>query len=171
MGCSCFSIFLSYLSWSFSSMAEMCSFVAFISEWSFSRSDFVRGINSSYGYFKILLWWRNIVLEFSLKVICRRWIFKGESKYFIFNDYRWKLYQVIMVFFLEIYQLFLLFFITFIRWRNCSLGFALKFIFRRWMLIFDVNHFIWVSLNDNFLHLSWYFSSDYFLNGDCSKLW
>ena len=47
--------------------------------------------------------------NFFLKVICRRWMFRGESKHFIFNGYLWVISQFIMLLFLEIYTLFFLF--------------------------------------------------------------
>ena len=76
--------------------------------------------------FKYLIRWRNIVLEFSLKVIFRRWMFRVDGNHFILNRSWLKLSQSIMVFFLETYQLFFLFFRTLIRWRNMSLDFFSK---------------------------------------------
>ena len=61
-------------------------------------------------FFKTLIKWRKLSLEFSLEVICGRWIFKGESKHFILNGPWWKLSRFIMVFFLELYLFFFLFF-------------------------------------------------------------
>ena len=93
-------------------------------------------------FFKTLIRWRNLCLGFSLKVICRRWIFRGESKHFILNGSWWKLSLFIMVFFFELYQFFFLFFKTFISWRNLSLEFALKVIRRRWIFRSDSKSFI-----------------------------
>ena len=84
-----------------------------------------------------LIRWRNIVLTFSLKVIFRRRIFRVDGKHFILNGSRWKLSQWIMVLFLELYQLFFLFFKTLIIWRNLVLEFSLKVIFRRRMFRVD----------------------------------
>ena len=39
----------------------------------------------SFLFFKYLIIWRNLVLEFSLKVICRIWMFRGESNHLILN--------------------------------------------------------------------------------------
>ena len=57
-----------------------------------------------------LIRWRSIGLGFSIKVILRRWMFRFNSKQLIFNGSWWKLYQFIVVYFLELYQCFLLFF-------------------------------------------------------------
>ena len=53
-----------------------------------------------------------------------------------------KLSEFIMVFFLEIYKLFFLFFTTLIWWINLVLGFAFKVIFRRRIFRIDVKNFI-----------------------------
>ena len=68
--------------------------------------------------------------------------FRGESKNFILNDHRLKISQTIMVFFLELYQLFFLFLKTLIIWINLSLEFSLKVICRIWMFRVDGKHFI-----------------------------
>ena len=81
-------------------------------------------------FFNTLIRWRNFSLEISLKVIFRRWVFRVDGKHFILNGSRWKLSQLIMHLFLELYQLFLLFFKTLVRWRNHNLEFS------------ESNHFI-----------------------------
>ena len=93
-------------------------------------------------FFKTFIIWRNLSLEFSLKVICRRWMFRGEIKHLVFNGFWRKLYQFIMVFFLELYQSFFLFFKSFIRWRKFSWGFSLKVIFKRCKFIVYSKYFI-----------------------------
>ena len=98
-----------------------------------------------------MLSWINLSLKHSIKVICIIWMFRGESRHFILNEYWWKLSQFIMVFFLKIYQLFFLFFITFIRWRNLSLNLSLKVICRIWMFRVDGKHFI---LNESWWNFS-----------------
>ena len=92
--------------------------------------------------FKGFIILRNIVLEFSLKVIFRRWMFRVYGQHFILDGSWWKLSQFIMVFFLGIYQFFFLFLKTLIRWRNLVLEFSLKVIFRIWMFRVDGKHFI-----------------------------
>ena len=120
----------------------MCSFIAFISELSLSKADFVRGINSSSLFFKFLIIWRNLSLEFDLKVICRSWLLIGKSKHITLNGYWSKLSHLIMVLLIKRYQLFFWFFKTFLIWRNPSLEFFLKVIFRRWVFIIDGKNFI-----------------------------
>ena len=93
-------------------------------------------------FFKTLIRWRNLVLEFSLKVIWIGWMFRGNGKHLILNGSLWKLYQFIVVLLLELNQFFFLFFKTLIIWINISLGFSLKVIFRIWMFRVDGKHFI-----------------------------
>ena len=93
-------------------------------------------------FVKTLLRCRSLILDFYLKVIFRRCMFRGDSKHFTLNGYWWKISQFIMVFFLELYQFLFWFFKTFPRWRNISLEFTLKVIFRIWMFIIDGKHFI-----------------------------
>ena len=105
-------------------------------------------------FFWVFLRWRNIRLEFSLKVICRRCMFRGESEKFILNKYWWKLSQFIMVLFLELYQFFFLFLKTFIRWINISLGFSIKVICIIWMFRVDGKHLAlkgswWKNINSS----------------------
>ena len=71
--------------------------------------------------FQIFDQMKKLSLIIFLKVICRRNIFRGDIKHIIFNGSWWKLSQIIMVFFLELYQFYFLLFKTLIRWRNLSL--------------------------------------------------
>ena len=93
-------------------------------------------------FFKTLIIWINLSLLFSLKVIFRRWMFRDESKKFILNGSWWKISQFIVVFFLELYKFFFLFFKTLIRRMKFSLGFSLKKIFRRWSFRGESKHLI-----------------------------
>ena len=93
-------------------------------------------------FFKSLIRWINLSLEFSLKVIRGILIFIGESKHLILNGSQLKISQFIMVFLLELYQFFFLVFKTLIRWRKLSLEFSIKVIFRRWMFGGDSRHLI-----------------------------
>ena len=49
----------------------------------------LKSVNSSYCFSK--LWWINLGLEFGLKFILRRCMFRGESKHFIFNVLWWEM--------------------------------------------------------------------------------
>ena len=91
-------------------------------------------------FFKTLIRWRNLVLEFTFKVICRIWMFIGESKHFMLNGYWWRISQCIMIFFLELYQSFFFTPNLFIIWWSPSLEFSLKMIFRRWIFIDESKH-------------------------------
>ena len=53
--------------------------------------------------------WRNLRLEFSLKLIFRIWMFRGDSKHLILKRSIWKFSQFTMVFLLKRYQLFFFF--------------------------------------------------------------
>ena len=95
----------------------------------------------------------------------------GESKHFTFNESWWKLYQFIMVLFLKLHQFFFLIFKTLIRWRNLSLGFSLKVIFRILIFIVDTKHFI---LNGSWWKLSQFimvFFLELYQFSMFSKLW
>ena len=94
-----------------------------------------------------LIIWRNPGLEFPFKFIFRIWMFICESKHLIFSVLWWK-HVWPLLFCLKIYQLFLLFLKTLIRWITLGLGFSLKVIFRRWMLRGDSKHSI--------LNVSWW---------------
>ena len=122
--------------------------------------------------FKSLIRWRNLVLELSLKVIFRIWMFRVYDKHFIFYGYWWKLSQLIMVFLLELYQLLFLFFKPLIRWRNLVLEISLKVIFRIWMFRVNYKRFI---LNGSWWKLSQFiivfFLEIYQLFFLFSKLW
>ena len=135
MFCSCFSIFLSYLSWSFASIAAMCLFMAFKSvwnmsnsEWILSRSYFFRWVNYSSSCSKIWLYREILSWDFlsnwSAGYVCSE--VRVSTSFWMSTDeiYSW----LIMVFFLELYQLFFLFFKTLIGWRNMSLEFFSKYI-------------------------------------------
>ena len=88
---------------------------------------FFLGICQSFFLFFInLIRWRNIRFGFSLKVIYRIWMFRVDGKHFILNESWWKRSQFIIVFFLELYQLFFLFYNFFIRWINLRFEFALQ---------------------------------------------
>ena len=60
--------------------------------------------------FRNLFRWITLSLEFVLKVIFRIWMFIIDCKHFILDGYWWKIYQFIMLFLLELYQFFFLFF-------------------------------------------------------------
>ena len=90
--------------------------------------------------FKNLIRFIKLGLEFGLEAIFVRWIFRSESKHFVFNVLWWEL--VWFLFFLELYQLFFWLLRNFIRWRKLGLGFSLKVIFRRWIFRGESKHFI-----------------------------
>ena len=105
-------------------------------------------------FFKDFLIWRNLVLEFALKVICRIWMLRDEINELILNSSRWKPSQFIMVFVLEFYQLFVLFFKTLIIRKNFSSEFPLKVIFRRFIFSGDIKNLI---LNVSWWEIVWFF--------------
>ena len=63
----------------------------------------------SFWFFNNLLLWRNLLLEFSLKVIFRRWMFIIYGMHYILDGSWWKLSLFIMLLFLELYKFFFLF--------------------------------------------------------------
>ena len=91
-------------------------------------------------FFKILIRWRNIVLGFSIKVIFGRWMFIVDGKHLILDGSWWKCSWFTMMFFLELYQFFFLFFRILFRWRNIFLVFSLNVICRRCMFIGKSKH-------------------------------
>ena len=109
---------------------------------SINHSVFPWNLSNIIHFFKTLIRWINISLEFYLKVICRIWMFRVDGNHFILNGSWWKLSQLIMVFFLEIYQFLFIFFKTLIRWINISLEFYLKVICIIWMFRVYGNNFI-----------------------------
>ena len=56
--------------------------------------------------FRILNRWRKLGLKFTLKVIFRIWMFRGDSNRFICNLFWWELAWFYLLFSLELYQLF-----------------------------------------------------------------
>ena len=110
--------------------------------------------------FKDLIRWINIVLEFSLKMIFRRWMLIVDGKQFILVGSWWKTYQCIMVFLLELYQLFLFFS------KLWSYGEILTWDFLRVITIF------WICSGENMFAFSFRSSLICFRLSSClSKSW
>ena len=111
------------------------------------------GSNSS--FLKTFLRWRNLSLEFALKLIFQRWMFIGESENFSLNGYWWKPSLLIMVFFLELYQ----FFFWFV--ELCSDGESWAWnVLSKWFsedgfLGLMVSTSFWMGTDENVLNLSW----------------
>ena len=93
-------------------------------------------------FFKNLIIWRKLGLKFSLRLIFIIWMFIGDNKKFILNVLWWEHVLFHVLFTLELYHLFFLFFKTLIRWRNLGLGFSLKVISRRGISRGDSKHLI-----------------------------
>ena len=62
--------------------------------------------------FETLIIFIKLGLEFGLKEIFKRWIFRGEIKHFIFNVFWWVLVWLPLLFSFELYQFFLWLFKT-----------------------------------------------------------
>ena len=76
--------------------------------------------------FKTLIWFIKLGLEFGLKAIFRRWIFRSESKHLIFNVFQWELVCLDLLFLLELYKFLYWLFKILIRWWKLGLDFGLK---------------------------------------------
>ena len=126
----------------------------------------------SFFFSKFFIIWRNISLEFPLKVIFRRWMFRGDSKHLILNRFCWGLSKFIMMFFFELYQFFFFFFKTLIIWRNISLSFFSKWSAEDGCSEVRVSTSFWMGPDKNFFNSSWCSSLKSINYSSCfSKLW
>ena len=107
--------------------------------------------------FENLIIFIKLGLEFGLKSIFWRWIFRSESKHFIFSVFWQELVWFHLFFYLELYQLLFWLFKNLIIWRNLGLEFTLKVIYRRWIFRGESKYSIFNVLSSELLWFNFLF--------------
>ena len=120
-------------------------------------------------FFNILIRWRNLTLGFDLKVIFIRCMFIGDSKHLILKESWWRISQFIMVFFLEILNLYL-FLLVFFKWRKLGLDFfpdwSLEYVYSEVILITS----FWMCSDKNMSDFSFWSYLKCWRTSSCLKI-